>query len=133
MKNKKTISILIALLLLAITFSANAQNWDGQWVRKGGCDLKITNVTASEFTFSFNCFNGKNFGELEGKVIINGNKARYSGEADGLCPINFTLTEKGLKVEEDRTKDCENGAGNGVYFSGDYAKKGSPVKKTKKK
>lgn len=123
MKNFKFTFIFIIILLA--TLNLNAQTWEGKWVRKGGCDLDITNSSTTSFKFSFNCFNGTNYGELEATAIIKGNKAKFDGLINGetYCPILFTLNENSITVEEDRSKQCENGAGNGVYFNGKYERK----------
>lgn len=104
-----------------IQVNSFCQSWEGIWFASKYNSLEITKVTSSSFSFVFNCYNGINLGELEGTAIISGNKARYDGGGEyNLCPIDFVLEPNAIKASEDRKNECDNGAGNGVYFTGTY-------------
>ncbi len=127
---------LIIALLLCISFAdliaQPNKGWEGEWKARKNYTFKITNVTDKTFDYSFNCFNGTNIGEAEGKANINGNLAISIPPEENTCKIKFILNGDNIEVIDIMENDCYVDAGNGVRYNGKY-KKTSNDKKAKKK
>jgi uncharacterized protein len=65
--------------------------------------------------FSIEANNGGNSGALEGKTVLKNDRATYR-DKDG-CQLDFVRVGQRLTVRQNQN-DC--GAGNGVYYGGNY-------------
>lgn len=100
--------------------------WAGSWTDGIG-SLKIRMLDKNLFYFSHFSTNGRNIGDLSGTIEIKGNDATLKEsfyddpqEADDYCHIVYSLKGDTLSSRQMSRNDC--GAGNGVYFEGDYVK-----------
>ncbi|MEL6253391.1 MAG: hypothetical protein AAFR87_15375 [Bacteroidota bacterium] len=100
--------------------------WAGSWTNGIG-SLSIRMLDDHLFYFSHFSTNGRNIGDLSGTIVIEGNTATFkesfyddAKEADDFCHITYTLIGDTLSIKQMSRNDC--GAGNGVYFEGDYVK-----------
>lgn len=70
------------------------------------------------YRFSMSANNGGNMGQLDGQITIKGNRATYRGDADAPeCRIDFVRVGQRLTLDQ---HDTNCGAGNGVYYGGNY-------------
>ncbi len=96
--------------------------WTGDWTRTGsrgayGGYLFITKVTSKSFNFSLDANSGGATGAISGKAtIVSHNRATWQGNELG-GKIEFVLFEDLIAVD---TENCDNYAGYGVIFDGDY-------------
>jgi hypothetical protein len=105
----------------AVTFS-------GTWHSGGRFDastLTIKKISANRFSFKIEASNGANMGEVSGTATVKGKKAYFNDRLSNKskddrtdCKLTFTLAGKLLKLAQ--TFECQEFAGSGVFFQGDY-------------
>jgi hypothetical protein len=120
------------------TVAASKVNWSGMWSvpsRFYGATLTINRVTATQFEFELEANNGANTGSISGTASIKGRQAffddRKATEKDASkYGCRLTFTHKGTFIDIQETSECDNYAGNAVYFTGEYQKNAMVVKES---
>ncbi|MEM8889103.1 MAG: hypothetical protein AAGD28_14050 [Bacteroidota bacterium] len=100
--------------------------WAGSWTDGIG-SLNIRMLDEDLFYFSHFSTNGRNIGDLSGTIEIEGNEATLREsfyddpqEDDDYCHIVYSLKGDTLSARQMSRNDC--GAGNGVYFEGNFVR-----------
>ena len=103
--------------------SSSTSSGDARWVQVWQLDndnpsassqISITGKPPA-LHFSIEANNGGNSGALEGKIALKNDRATYR-DKDG-CQLDFVRVGQRLTVRQNQN-DC--GAGNGVYYGGNY-------------
>ena len=98
--------------------------WSGVWQRVGStmhdqAELKVTNATATEFSFELNAFSGAHTGDIDGMARIAQSEAVYEDQ-DFQRKMLFALNKGFIEIET--SAGCANYGGIGVTFDGTYKK-----------
>jgi hypothetical protein len=128
----KKYSILLLVVVFALTACAAAADFSGEWNRTdvgsgNSATITIENVTEKSFGFSFIGFNGANMGETEGEAVFSGkNKAVFDYDGDYFAfKAEFVMDGEKLAVSVVEG-DTTGYFGAGVHMDGTYIK-GEPV------
>lgn len=107
---------------------APKNDWVGVWKvpsRFADSTLTVTKAAAGKFQFELAASNGANTGAISGYAVIKGAKAVFddrqqTGEAAEKLGCRLTFTHKGKFIDVEQTAECQQYAGNAVYFAAVY-------------
>ncbi|MEZ4848324.1 MAG: hypothetical protein R3B93_06830 [Bacteroidia bacterium] len=99
--------------------------WNGVWTDGiGTLEFKI--LAPDTFYFNHFSMNARyHIGELTGELTIKNNRGLYQDDiyetgGEDICKISYQKMGDTIKVKQETSNDC--GAGQGVYFDGNYVK-----------